>query len=937
MADRYWVSPNTIVQFSVAAQETVPTGLFFKPDGTKMYIIGSDGDDINEYDLSVAWSISTSSFLQNFSISAQETLPTGLFFKPDGTKMYVVGLIGIDVNEYNLSAAWDISTASYLQNFSVSAQESNPQGLFFKPDGTKMYVAGLAGDDVNEYNLSVAWDISTASYLQNFSVAAQENSIVDISFKADGLKMYVLGRTGIDVNEYNLSVAWDISTASYLQNFSVSAQETTPSGLFFKDDGTKMYLVGTDADSVFSYPLSTAWNISTITIDTWNGTAGLKWASTSGGAGGQSVPTTADDVFFDANSLGIVTVASDIPAMKSLNFTGFIGTITGTGALLVGGNFTVSTGMSYGHSGTLEIRGTGTVITAGKAIRSLFKINGSGITVTLGDALNVSFGQSILVDQGTFDTAGYNVTTTNLVPAGGAAITINLNASTVSLGINLTFTNATNLTLNAGTSQINLNNASSIFAGNSKTFYNVTFTNSATGVRSITGANTFNNLTLNAIGNGLSELSIDNNQTVNGTLTCAGSSSFARGFVRSFTLGTVRTITAAAVSATDCDFRDITIAGAAAPISPTRGGDCGGNSGITFPAAKNSYRVGTDTSWRGSNSWALTSGGTGDNNNFPLAQDTAVIDNNTALTGTLSTAICNMGSLDCSARTSAITLNFSSTLSRYGFFTLGSGITVSGTSAQTFSGRGTQTFTSAGKTITFSITVDKPAGAFELGDAYNSSSTVTHTNGTFDAKTYNLSCLQFNSNNTNTRTINMGTGLWTVSRDAVGGSAPWLINGTNLTLNKQTANILLSGDTTSSRDFNGGGKVYNKLTIGGTTSISTTSILVADTFSELASTKTTAHTIRFCATAGTITTWSVTGTVGNVVTVDSNIAATRRTFTLTNSTAGLIDYLSVKDIGITSPNLFYVGNNSTNGGNNLNVYFTSFPALNTGNMFFMFN
>jgi hypothetical protein len=289
MADRYWVSPNTIVQFSVAAQDISPSGMFFKPDGTKMYIIGNGTNgNVYEYNLSTAWNILTASYLQNFSVTAQETTTAGLFFKDDGTKMYVVGSSGDDVNEYNLSVAWDISTAVFLQLFSVAAQETTPQGLFFKPDGTKMYIVGSSGDDVNEYNLSTAWDISTASYLQNFSVAAQDGTPTDVFFKPDGTKMYILGDSGNVVNEYNLSVAWDISTASYLQTFSVAAQEGSPSGLFFKDDGTKMFVVGFNLDSVFSYPLSTAWNISTITPDTWDGTAGSKWASTSGGAGGQS-------------------------------------------------------------------------------------------------------------------------------------------------------------------------------------------------------------------------------------------------------------------------------------------------------------------------------------------------------------------------------------------------------------------------------------------------------------------------------------------------------------------------------------------------------------------------------------------------------------------------------------------------------------------------
>ena len=241
--------------FSVSSQETSPTGLFFKPDGTKMYISGASGDDVNEYDLSTAWDVSSASYLQNFSVSAQDTGPEGLFFKPDGTKMYIVGSAGDDVNEYDLSTAWDISSASYLQNFSVAAQETFPQGLFFEPDGTKMYVVGLSGDDVNEYDLSSAWDISSASYLQNFSVSAQDTFPSGLFFKPDGTKMYVIGRAGDVVNKYDLSTAWDISSASYLQNFSVSAQDTTPQGVFFKPDGTAFYIVGASNDTVYQYTL----------------------------------------------------------------------------------------------------------------------------------------------------------------------------------------------------------------------------------------------------------------------------------------------------------------------------------------------------------------------------------------------------------------------------------------------------------------------------------------------------------------------------------------------------------------------------------------------------------------------------------------------------------------------------------------------------------
>jgi hypothetical protein len=671
--------------------------------------------------------------------------------------------------------------------------------------------------------------------------------------------------------------------------------------------------------------------------DSWDGTAGSKWAATSGGAGGESVPTTDDDVFFDANSSGTVTIAAGNTGAKSINCTGFTGTITGTAAITVAGSITLDAGQTYTHTGTVTITGTGTLTTAGKFFSGV-NVNGSGITVTLGDALHMLF-RFLTITQGTFDTAGYNVSSGALFSTNTNIRTISLNNSTVTIfagGTPVSLTPSTNLTFNAGTSQININ-ASAGINGGGQTFHNVSFTATSAGTSSILGANTFNDLTLNTSATGLSQLQLFADQTVNGTFTCAGSSAVARGFVRSDVIGTTRTITAAAVSATDCDFRDITIAGAAAPISPTRAGDCGGNSGITFPAAKSAFRVGTNTSWQGSSSWALTSGGTGSNDNFPLAQDTAIVDDNTALTGTLFIGNFNAGSLDFSSRTTSVGLGANASQTFYGSITLSSGVTVSGLFGQTFSGRGTQTFTSAGKTITFPITVDKPAGAFELGDAFVGSNTITHTRGTLDAKNYNVTCTTFSSSNSNVRTLTMGSGLWTLS--ASGNNNIWLINNpTNLTFNKDTADILISSTSTSAHGFFGGSLSYNKLTIGGATGASTLTISNnVNQFNELASIKTVAHTVTFVGTNQTIDTWSVTGTSGNVVTVNSSVAGTRRTITLTNATSG-IDFLDVKDIGITDANRFYVGANSTDSGNNLNVIFTAAPVISaTGNFFMLFN
>lgn len=239
----------------------------FNYDGTKMYISYYDSSNTifvppEQFDLSTPWDVSTAvPRVKKLYVGDQETVPGGIYVKPDGTKFYLVGSTGDDVNEYNMSTPFDVSTGVFSQNFSVGAQEATPYGVEFKPDGTKMYVVGTAGDDVNEYNLSTAWDVSTASYNQNFSVNAQETAPYTVRFKPDGTKMFVTGSTGDDINEYSLSTPWDVSTASFVQ--SKGTGDTTQYSVTFTSDGTKMYTSGGTLDRIREWDLSTPWDVST--------------------------------------------------------------------------------------------------------------------------------------------------------------------------------------------------------------------------------------------------------------------------------------------------------------------------------------------------------------------------------------------------------------------------------------------------------------------------------------------------------------------------------------------------------------------------------------------------------------------------------------------------------------------------------------------------
>jgi hypothetical protein len=242
------------VSFSVAGQDSAPTGLAFNSDGTKLYMVGFSLDRVHEYLLSTAFDLSTASYNTFYGLGTQEALPTDVVFNTTGTKMYVLGTTS--VHQYSLSTAFDVSTASYDSvSFSMSSQEAGNSGISFSPDGTKMFAVGYFNDNVRQYSLSTGFNLSTASYDGvSFSVASQEDSPTAIQITPSGTKMFIIGQATDSVHQYSLSTAFDLSTASYDNvSFSVASQEITPRGFVFSSDGGSMYMLGLNTDTIYQY------------------------------------------------------------------------------------------------------------------------------------------------------------------------------------------------------------------------------------------------------------------------------------------------------------------------------------------------------------------------------------------------------------------------------------------------------------------------------------------------------------------------------------------------------------------------------------------------------------------------------------------------------------------------------------------------------------
>lgn len=227
----------------------------------------------------------------------------------------------------------------------------------------------------------------------------------------------------------------------------------------------------------------------------WDATAGSKWALTSGGAGGQAVPTSSDDVFFDAASGAVIATVTATANCLSLDFTGFTGEFAGSSTVNVNANLTFSTGMTQSHIAWAFPATTGSFIITcnGKSLGSS-NVNitgGAGATYGLADDFTST---GLLNVSSNLNTNNHNITIGRFAFTGTP--TVNLGSSTIIVNSASQQTQVNSgVTFNAGTSTIKVN-GTGVFSAAGKTFNNVEFN----GTFSTTTAqnNTFNDLKIGA-------------------------------------------------------------------------------------------------------------------------------------------------------------------------------------------------------------------------------------------------------------------------------------------------------------------------------------------------------------------------------------------------------------------------------------------------------
>jgi hypothetical protein len=509
---------------------------------------------------------------------------------------------------------------------------------------------------------------------------------------------------------------------------------------------------------------------------TWNSSNTANWSTSSGGAGGASVPTSADNAIFDANSKttpgaytvtmsGINLVCLDLDASASISLT-----FAGSGPTLsIYGNFALSaTNVVSATANDFVFRSTSTGRT----------VNTNGVSLATGTNITFNgvgggwtFASAIVcrvctLTNGSLNTGNFNLTCTAFQSNNNNTRSLTLGSSVIVVQSgDWNVSTATGMTLNSGTSQIQMQGSNCTFwSASALTWYDVLLTSSCalSGGFTLSGnfvgrnfqiqpfaadsATTFRNF---SFGSGQTI-------TVTGTFgtTGAGPSRRVRNILNIATgainISNPFTVSAGAFQFDDCTIGNMICTGAGIPATGTSIGNMGGCSNITFTAAKTVYLVGGTATWQAAG-WATSSGGGASTANFPLTQDAVIVDNSSGASGMTLTMMgpsnynSQWGMLDLSLRTVSMAIAWNGVTATIGGlnggYKHGTGLTYSGTPTLVFVGTGTAQFApSPSTTVNWNTTVtmrENPA-TDKVVLQNNLISTATSTTLRLNAGTFDL-------------------------------------------------------------------------------------------------------------------------------------------------------------------------------------------------------
>jgi len=166
-------------------------------------------------------------------------------------------------SDSDLAGAVDDTVFDYTTQLGAAAD------VVFNAAFTKMFILATV-TEIYSYTLSVAEDLSTATY-DTVTASLTEVSVASGMVTGNaGQYLFVNSIAFEKIFRYEMSTPWDLSTISYSGSgfdLDTANDDSTAFGLAINDIGTKLFMIGGDQKILIQYTLGTAYDPSSATID----------------------------------------------------------------------------------------------------------------------------------------------------------------------------------------------------------------------------------------------------------------------------------------------------------------------------------------------------------------------------------------------------------------------------------------------------------------------------------------------------------------------------------------------------------------------------------------------------------------------------------------------------------------------------------------------
>ena len=186
------------------------TGMCISPNGDFILVISANDDKIQKINLSTNYDLSSATFSnETLDVSSFEGLPQEIAISEDGLNVFFSGQSSDKLRKLVLPTYGDIANGVISSGEINSSVLQSPNSFAISPDGTSVIIASSNIQRIQQYTLSTAFDLGTATLDYDLTDFNYGSGCRYVQFLDDGKTLISLNASS-ELRQFDLQTAYSL-------------------------------------------------------------------------------------------------------------------------------------------------------------------------------------------------------------------------------------------------------------------------------------------------------------------------------------------------------------------------------------------------------------------------------------------------------------------------------------------------------------------------------------------------------------------------------------------------------------------------------------------------------------------------------------------------------------------------------------------------------